>query len=210
MAACPHCSAELQTPLVCTACGRPLEARGTGPFDALGLAPSWRVDPGELRRRLLRFTRVLHPDYFATGAETLRALAERNTADLNEAFKILSDDYRRASWLVRWLGGPAEKDERSMPQAFLMEVLEWNEALASARDSTPDSPARAALAPLVAELGRQREASFREVARLLDPLPERDSPVLCSARRVLNAVRYVDRALGEAEAIQLGQPSHRD
>ena len=210
MAACPHCSAELATPLVCLACGRPLESREHEPFAVLGLAPRWHVDGDELRKRLLSFARALHPDYFATAPAPLRALAERNTAELNDAHGLVADDVARASWLVRRLGGPSEKDERAMPPAFLAEVLEWNEALAAARAATADSPERAALEPLAAELARQREACLRELDGLLDPLPAQGSASLGAARRTLDAVRYVDRALAELEAVRLGAPSPRD
>jgi molecular chaperone HscB len=215
MASCPRCGAELETPLVCAACGVLLEPpeggrfEDLGPFALLGLPASYEVDAAELRRRLLRLSRQLHPDFFAARGGEARARAEESTAALNWAHEILSSDLRRADRLIGELGGPSESDEREMPQAFLMEVLEWNEALEEARESAPGSDARAGLGDLADSLAEQRAAAFAEVARLLATAPEVSGDDLRAARQQLNAVRYIDRALREIEALRLEEASTR-
>lgn len=210
MTHCPACQARLDTPLGCSACGVLLSSdRAHSPFEVFGLEPGYRVDAAELKRRLLRFSRLVHPDYFGAKGPELHALAERNTAELNAAFEILSDDAGRADHLVRDLGGPSEQEERSMPQAFLMEVLEWNEALEAVRGSAPASRERAALAELAVTLAERRDATLQALARQLDPLPPRASPALAAARKELNALRYLDRALSEIEKLRLAQAASR-
>lgn len=211
MGLCPECDSPLETALVCTSCELliPLDEDPT-PFAALGLEPGWESDPKELRRRLLRFSRYLHPDFFATAEEEKRELAERSSAALNSAFETLSDSFRRADWLVLDLGGPSDSDERQMNQEFLLEVLEWNETLDDARGSSPDSSERLALPELAASLQAERNARLAAVGELLTPLPERDSPLLHDARRELNAVRYIDRVLHDLEALRLESLSLRD
>jgi molecular chaperone HscB len=204
--ACPGCGAELETPIACAACGRLLAAAdGVTPFAVLGLEPAARADAEDLRRRLLRFSRLVHPDFFGAAGSEQRALAERNTALLNEAWRVVSDDAVRADWLVRHLGGPGEADERQMPQAFLMEVLEWNEALEEARGAPAGEPLPAALEGLADRWRRERRAALDQALARLDPLPKRGAPALTDARRSLNAVRYLDRALGELEALRLAR-----
>jgi hypothetical protein len=44
---------------------------------------------------------------------------------------------------------------------------------------------------------------------LLDPLPPSGSPALRDARAQLNVVRYVDRTLGEIEALRLSRAESR-
>ena len=208
MTKCPSCRAELRTPLVCEACSElqdPVD--GLSPFAVFGLEPAYALDAGALRRRLLELSRTMHPDFYATAGLEARAQAERNTAALNAAYDVLADDERRAAWLLQELGGPDESQERQMPQAFLMEVLEWNEAIDEARAAAPDSSERAALESLAAALTEKRAEVLAAVGEALTPLPAPGSSPLPSIRRRLNAARYLDRALGEIRELRLARPS---
>jgi molecular chaperone HscB len=207
MASCSRCAATLETPLGCLACGALAPIRpgseSPGPFEAFGLAPAYAIDLQDLRRRLLRYSRLTHPDFFATAAEEEKQRAERATAVLNSAFAVLSDDAARADHLVRSLGGPDENAERAMPQDFLMEVLEWNELLEAAKrgEGLPAS--------FRADLESRRAQAMARIAELLDPLPANGAESLREVRRRLNVVRYVDRALGELEALRLSRAEAR-
>ena len=208
MQRCPNCDAELESPLGCAACQRIFAApEELSPFALLGLPERFEVDQAELRRRLLRMGRLVHPDYFANAPAGLRELAERNSARLNRAHELLSEPFERANWLVSSLGGPGENEERSMPQAFLAEVLEWNETLEQARNSPATPEQRARLEALGRSLAEERARSLHSVALQLTPLPLRASPPLREVRSRLNAIRYVDRALCELEALRLAHAS---
>lgn len=208
MARCPHCAAELETPLGCPACGKLFYlATEPTPFDIFDLRPSFAVDAGELRRKLLKLGRLTHPDFFATQSTEMKARAEHASALLNSAHETLVDDVARADWLVRHLGGPDENEVRDMPKPFLMEVLEWNERLEEVRHSK--RPSASDLAALESGL-RERRASITDTIRgALTPLPARGSAALREARRELNAIRYVDRAIEEIESLRLSQAAKR-
>jgi molecular chaperone HscB len=203
MDSCASCGAALATPLVCSACGALFAPDpAPDPFAALGLEPALAVDQPRLQKTLIALTRKMHPDYFA-GEPEKRALAERNTALLNAAYRVVSDPYRRSDWLVRQLGGPDEQGERQLPQAFLAEVLEWNETLEQARAGSGGTADQ--VDALESELEERRAASFQRLAALLQPLPAHGAPALREARRELNAVRYVDRTLEEIAALRAAQ-----
>lgn len=210
MNTCRHCAAFLESLLVCTACRalQPVEGE-PDPFRLLGYERTQRLDEREVERCVLRLSRLVHPDVFAVASPEERALAERNTALLNRAREVLVDPVRRADLLVRSLGGPADDEERQMPQEFLLEVLEWNEALEEARSADPGSPARASAAALAESLAERRSQCVARLESLLEPLPERGSPALVEARRTLNAIRYLDRALADLEALRLEEAASR-
>jgi molecular chaperone HscB len=202
--ACPSCGTALTTPLLCESCSTLLAAPAeASPWELLGLERSFPIDRKALEKRRLALSRRMHPDFFANGTDEERARAERGTSALNAAWEVLSDDARRADRLVRDLGGPRESEERQMPQEFLMEVLDWNEAIEEARLAGPGAPERAELAGLRATLAAERARVLAEVAGLLRPLPEPRSPDLVTVRRHLNAVRYFDRALREIDELRL-------
>lgn len=205
MSHCPNCGATLTTPLVCLECDALQSTEGleVSPFEALGVERRWEVDRKQLKRALLDLSRRVHPDYFATAEPETRELAERASAALNEAYEILGDDVRRADWLVRALGGPSDSEERQMPQAFLMQVLEWNEVLEEARDATEGTAEWSAMLELETELASEREERLEALGRLLDPLPETGSDGLVDVRRELNAIRYIDRTRSEMKGLRL-------
>ena len=189
---CPSCSAALQTPIACGECGALIDCSQhseLSPFAILGMEPSIQVDAKAAKKNLRRIAHKVHPDFYATAGEAQLALAEENNALLNDAFEIVSDDVRRADWLIRYLGGPGEKDLGCMPQAFLMEVMEWNEIL---DDHEPGSPEFKALAE---ELRSERASLVGEIETLLTPLPASGADELRNVRKALNALRYIERAL---------------
>ena len=207
MRACPECGAEIESPVGCASCGAlGVWDEARTPYELFGLEPAWDVSGIPLRKKLLQFSRLCHPDFFATRGEELRERAEKNSAELNQAFEILTNDFRRANWLLQHLGGPSEQKERQMPQAFLMEVLEWSETLEEVReqDGVADDSKLDALA---SELAKQREESIQQFAPLLEPLPEQGAPALLELRKLLNAIRYVDRTLAEIRALRLQRAS---
>jgi molecular chaperone HscB len=165
-----------------------------------GLAPAWEVDRKALRRALLQLQRLTHPDHAGATDQ-----AERANAALNHAHEVLSDAFLRADDLIRRLGGPEESAERQMPQEFLMEVLEWNEALDDAAEAAPGSAEREALGPLAEQLRAQREEVLSEVGAALTPLPPSGAADLGPLRRRLNAVRYLSRALERIRELRLAE-----
>ena len=209
MSNCPHCGAELETPLGCGACKVPIATdTQCDPFSALGLPPSQAIETSELERLHLKFTRWIHPDYFAASPE-LRALAEKNTGTLNGALSSLGDPIKRADHLVRALKGPSNTEMKDMPQAFLMEVLEWSESLQEAHESDAGSTERQRAFELLPELEERRSEGMNAINSLLCPLPDAGAEALTSARRELNAIRYLDRALEELETLRLAEAEAR-
>src|SRR5689334_12824697 len=195
MQRCPQCQAELESALGCSACGRLFDPPAElSPFELFGLEPAFALDARALEKRLRATMRLVHPDVHA-GAPA----AERASARLNGAYAVLADPVERADWLVRAQGGPAEEESRAVPQAFLLEVLEWNEQLEEARAGS----AQADLVELQARLREKHEQALANVERLLTPLPERGAARLSEARSELNVIRYLERALREIEELQL-------
>ncbi|MEM7311102.1 MAG: Fe-S protein assembly co-chaperone HscB [Planctomycetota bacterium] len=206
MTACTSCGAALESSLVCEACGALQSVDGpVDPWSAFGLVLGFAVDAAALKKRLLSLQRRMHPDFFGAAADDVRELADRNTAELNGAHKVLADAVRRANHLLERLGGPNEEAERQMPQAFLLEVLEWNETLEEADSAAPGSPERAALDELERTLTDQRAEAVEHVGAMLTPLPDAGAAILTDVRKELNAVRYFDRTLRTLSELRLEQ-----
>jgi molecular chaperone HscB len=182
-ATCVHCSAPLVNPQRCRACGLlqpPDPARDH--FETLGLKRSFAIDADLLERRVVEFGRELHPDR-AAGDAAARTRATLASAQLNEAYSVLRDDYRRAEYLLRLEGGKSASDDKAVPDGFLERMLdermELEEALqggtarvAAARERFEKEIARctAEIAPHFAALARgaDRDAHLVALRRTLN------------------------------------------
>jgi molecular chaperone HscB len=208
MQRCPHCQAELESALGCSACGRIFDPPAElSPFELFGLEPGFALDERALEKRLRAAMRLVHPDVHGAAPLELRERAERASARLNGAWSTLTDPLARADWLVTSLGGPSESQQRALPQQFLHEVLEWNETLEEARAGA--RPALESLPALQAMLRSRRTQALQTAGQLLTPLPERGAPRLAEVRAQLNAIRYFERTLSEIEALGLARASAR-
>jgi Fe-S cluster assembly iron-binding protein IscA len=106
-----NCQAELETPLACSACGALLlvPARERDAVRVLGIEPPFELDRRELKRRLLSFSRLVHPDFFATEGGRARGAPKPPARRAQRRPR----DSRRATSCARrlaraQLGGPDE------------------------------------------------------------------------------------------------------
>jgi len=154
------------------------------PFALLGLAPRFDLDLAELERNYHEQSRLVHPDRFATAPTAERVVALTRARALNDAYQVLRRPTSRAEHLlVR--AGLHIGDREQLEPAFLMEILELREALAEAT-------ARADLAEVARHQG---EMAARRKALLAELAAAATAAAWPEAKRVLIALRYVDRYL---------------
>lgn len=159
----------------------------TDPFDLLGLEARFDLEDDEIRRAYLARTAAAHPDSSDRSDD-----AEHDSAALNEARRTLEDDERRANALLARLGGPGA-DDRSLPEGFLMEIMETRERIESALESG-DADARAACE---AEAEERRRGHMARVGELFSK--GADPETLAAIRTELNAWRYAERLIEQLD-----------
>ena len=162
------------------------------PFSILGLPARYDLDAPAIERAYLARAAQLHPDLVG-GDESAAA---RASAELNRAKRTLADDERRAVALLTLLGGPGASEDRSLPDGFLMDILEIREEVESARDS--GDPAQVARWEAWAADERARYSA--EIGRRFEALG--DPPggeALGAIRTQLNAWRYIERLIEQLD-----------
>lgn len=103
-------------------------------FELLGLPERFALDPAELQQAYRRLQAAVHPDRFAAAGATERRIAMQLATGANEAYRTLSDPGRRAAYLCERHGEPLNAETNTaMSRAFLMQQMEWREALEEAR-----------------------------------------------------------------------------
>lgn len=159
------------------------------PFDQLGLAPAFDLDPAALERAYLARSAALHPDLAAGDAD-----AARRSALLNQSKRTLEDPERRADALLTRLGGPAREQHKALPDGFLAEIMETREAV---EEAGRDPEARARWETWAEERRREHIAV---VSGLFKALGERPGPAALAAIRTrLNAWRYIERLIEQLD-----------
>ena len=107
----------------------------------------------------------VHPDKFVSAPDAEKRVAMQWATRANEAYKTLKSPFRRAAYLCELHGVDLQAESNtSMPAAFLMQQMEWREALDEARDGHH----MAALEKLDAELRDAKRAQLEKIADLLN------------------------------------------
>lgn len=187
----------------CAACGaiQPPDVAADH-FRVLGVARSYDVEAADLERRYKELTKLFHPDRFARSDPRARRASLARSVALNQAWRTLADPVTRGEYLLR-LGGIEVGGEQgtlrrsadgsaqrlSAAQELLLEVMELRETLAAARRNGDQTR----IAAIELEVRGKRAGRLAEVAAgFAGPQPD-----LEAIARVLVAVRYYDRVLGE-------------
>ncbi len=99
-------------------------------FELFGLAQQFAQDRAELDFRWKALQREAHPDKFTTQGAASQRVAMQYSVRINEAYQRLKDPLKRAAYLCELRGAPIQAHSNTaMPAAFLMQQIEWREAL---------------------------------------------------------------------------------
>jgi molecular chaperone HscB len=131
-------------------------------FELFGLDRRFALDPVALDARWRVLQTEVHPDKFAAQGAVSQRLAMQWAVRVNEAYQRLKDPLKRAAYLCDLNGAPIQAESNtSMPTSFLMQQMEWREALDDAR--TVD-----AVKALHQELSQHRRHALVQLEHTLD------------------------------------------
>lgn len=105
-------------------------------FDLFQMPVRFAIDAEQLDAAYRELQGRVHPDKFAAASDPEKRVAMQWATRANEAYKTLKNPLRRAAYLCELhdvdLG---VESNTSMPPAFLMQQMEWREALDDARSA---------------------------------------------------------------------------
>ena len=103
-------------------------------FALFGLNRAFRLDLSDLDSRYRDIQAQVHPDRFAHAGEAERRLSMQWATHANEAYQTLKKPLERAKYLLHLAGHDIQAESNTaMPADFLMEQMEWREAVIDAR-----------------------------------------------------------------------------
>jgi molecular chaperone HscB len=157
-------------------------------FQLFNLPPSYALDTPTLERAYREVQREVHPDRFVSASDAEKRLAAQWATQANEAYRTLKSPLNRGRYLLRINGIDTEEERNtSMPIAFLMQQMEWREAVVAAKAAKDD----AALAELANTKRDEEKSLFTMLATQLS-----DDAKMPSAKDTVRKLRFLEK-LGE-------------
>jgi len=102
-------------------------------FDLFQLPARFDLDMGALDAAYRDVQGRVHPDRFVNAGNAEKRVAMQWATRANEAYQTLKNPQKRAQYLCELNGVDLQTDSNTaMPMAFLMQQMEWREALGEA------------------------------------------------------------------------------
>ncbi|NML45792.1 Fe-S protein assembly co-chaperone HscB [Ramlibacter sp. G-1-2-2] len=165
-------------------------------FELFGLPEQFAQDRAAIDARWKELQREAHPDKFAAQGQAAQRVALQWSVRINEAYQRLKDPLKRAAYLCELRGAPIDAHHNTaMPADFLMEQMEWREALEEAQGEEE-------LDAIAQSLATSRKHLLERIAKLLDE--DGDAP---AAAQQVRALMFLERFGEDIEnrLAQLGQ-----
>jgi molecular chaperone HscB len=151
-------------------------------FTLFGLPQRQALDRSELDARRRDLQAQVHPDRFASEGAAAQRIAMQWAVRVNEAYERLKDPLARGAYLCELRGAAIDAERNTaMPAAFLMQQMQWREAL-------DDAAGAAEVQRLDDAVARDEGMMLAELATLLD---ERQDPQAAAAQ--VRALMFVAR-----------------
>ena len=151
-------------------------------FTLFGLPRRQALQRAEIDARRRDLQAQVHPDRFASEGAAAQRLAMQWAVRVNEAYQRLKDPLARAAYLCELRGVPVDAERNTaMPGAFLMQQMQWREALEEAQGLTD-------VEGLDEQVARDEAARLAELTTLLD---ERNDTAAAAAQ--VRALMFVGR-----------------
>lgn len=162
-------------------------------FTTLGLPAVYALDREALERRYRDLQRALHPDRFTSAPATERRMALNRAVEVNEAYRVLRDDLKRAEALVKLRSDGQVSSEAADPE-LLMTVMELREALSEAKAARDIAAVR--------KLATRVERDEQEIKLRFSAALDDASTTINALSALLSELKYYRRFLDEVAVIE--------
>ena len=158
-------------------------------FELFSLPQSYALDRDKLDSAYRELQNTVHPDRFAAKPEAEQRVAMQWATQANEAYQTLKHPVNRGVYLLHLQGIDAlDANNTKMAPAFLMQQMEWREAIEEARAGNN----MAALDGLTDELRITHRRIETQLADLIDTAHD-----FAAASEAVRQLRFMDKLIAE-------------
>ena len=158
-------------------------------FELFGLPQSYALDRNQLDAAYRELQNTVHPDRFAAQPDAEQRVAMQWATQVNEAYQTLKHPVNRGVYLLRLQGVDAlDANNTKMAPAFLMQQMEWREAIEEARAEKNMT----ALDGLTDDLRTAHRRIETQLADLIDAAHD-----FAAASEAVRQLRFMDKLIAE-------------
>ncbi|MEH3114636.1 Fe-S protein assembly co-chaperone HscB [Pedobacter terrae] len=169
-----------------------IAASATNYFDFYELPVQFYPDQNAVKAKFYALSKQFHPDFYANESEE----KQQEVLDLstlnNKAYQTLSNAKKRLKYILE-LKGIVEADEAyQLPQSFLMEMMDINEALMDL-EFEPDAEKRMKVKLDVEAIEKDLTNELHELTKQFDNNPIESAALLLLIKDNFYRQKYIDR-----------------
>ena len=163
-------------------------------FEIFGLPVDFKIDTSTLTERYRELQKNVHPDRYANSSDRDRRLAVQQAALINEALNTLKSPLKRARYLLQ-LNGIDFDDEKetTMDPEFLMEQMEFREAVADIRQQNDPF---SALSQLMNSIANKKHKMVEQLEKLII------TKEFEAAKMQVQKLQFLEKLMYECESLE--------
>lgn len=161
-------------------------------FDFYELPIQFNPDQNAIKAKFYAFSKQFHPDFYANESdEKQQEVLDLSTLN-NKAYQVLSNAKKRLKYVLE-LKGIVETDEGyQLPQSFLMEMMDVNEALMDL-EFEPDAEKLDQVKKDVETIEKDLVNELNDLINQFDSNPTASDALLPSIKDNFYRQKYIDR-----------------
>jgi len=161
-------------------------------FEFYELPVQFNPDQNAIKAKFYALSKKFHPDFYANESEEKQEEVLHLSTLNNKAYQTLSNANKRLKYVLELKGIVATDEGYQLPQSFLMEMMDVNEALMDL-EFEPDSQKLAQVKNDVDAIEKQLENELRDLQLQHDQHPDASEKLFPVIKDLFYRQKYIAR-----------------